>query len=400
MAPTQHDLPPHAATGKDDAPVVVVTVLMTLIATIFIGLRLYGCLLILRRRLYLEEWLSVINQIDLWLTAALVIKLYTKTAAGRRWATLSDSERTKAVFWHNVLTAPSVLGLGLPKLTVVSLLTRVFKPGQLHQTILWVSAILCVVNFVVVILLAWLPCRPISAAWDVSITAKRCLDPWIYVKFCYYATTFSAALDLYFALYPAFVFRKLGWNIRKKLVLSGVMGLGICATAVAVYKITTLKVLAFTDDFTYDVSTAIIPTVVEANTIMIAACMSTLHPVYELVCQKFRRQTPGEDGVGPAHRHGNADESPSGAKRGFWSMLLERDLWTESTIVTRLSQSRSQRRTVHASEHDETTAIPIRTLEDAQNTQAADEGLARESRGDKALTKLYHAGLVPYSGRS
>ncbi|KAL2274189.1 hypothetical protein FJTKL_03592 [Diaporthe vaccinii] len=400
MAPTQHDLPPNAAMGEDDTPVVVVTVLMTLIATIFIGLRLYGCLLILRRRLYLEEWLSVVNQIDLWLTAALVINLYKKTAAGRRWATLSDSERTKALFWHNILTAPSVLGLGLPKLTVVSLLTRVFKPRQLHQTILWVSAILCVVNFVVVIFLAWLPCRPISAAWDVSITAKRCLDSWIYVKFCYYATTFSAALDLYFALYPAFVFHKLGWNIRKKSVLSGVMGLGIFATAVAVYKITTLKVLTFTDDFTYHVSTAIIPTVVEANTIMIAACISTLHPVYELVCQKFRRRTPDEDGVGTAHRHGNQADTPSSAKRGFWSMLLERELWTESTIVTRLSQSLSQRRPVHASEHDEMTAIPIRTLEDAQDNQAAHEGLTRETRGDKPLVKLYHSGLAPYSGRS
>lgn len=93
------------------------------------------------------------------------------------------------MFWHNVLTAPSVLGLGLPKLTVVSLLTRVFKPGGLHQALLWSAAILCVLNFVVVILLAWLPCRPISAAWDVSIIAKKCLDSWIYVKFCYYATS-------------------------------------------------------------------------------------------------------------------------------------------------------------------------------------------------------------------
>lgn len=63
MAATQPNLPPSTATGKDDTPVVVVTVLMTLIATIFIGLRLYGCVLILRRRLYLEEWLCVINQV-------------------------------------------------------------------------------------------------------------------------------------------------------------------------------------------------------------------------------------------------------------------------------------------------------------------------------------------------
>lgn len=42
-----------------------------------------------------------------------------------------------------------------------------------------------------------------------------------------FLVAFSAFLDLYFALYPAFVFRQLGWNIRKKLVLSVVMGLGI-----------------------------------------------------------------------------------------------------------------------------------------------------------------------------
>lgn len=63
MAATQPSLPPDTATGKDDTPVVVVTVLMTLIATIFIGLRLYGCVMILRRRLYFEEWLCVINQV-------------------------------------------------------------------------------------------------------------------------------------------------------------------------------------------------------------------------------------------------------------------------------------------------------------------------------------------------
>lgn len=63
MAPAQDNLPPDIATGKDDTPVVVVTVVMTLIPTIFITLSLYGCLFILRRRLYLEEWLSVINQV-------------------------------------------------------------------------------------------------------------------------------------------------------------------------------------------------------------------------------------------------------------------------------------------------------------------------------------------------
>lgn len=152
--------------------------------------------------------------------------------------------------------------------------------------------------------------------------------------------------------------------------------------------------------FADHVSTAIIPTVVEANLIMIAACISTLHPVYELLCRKFRRQVRSEHGGSPAGRHGNADAPPPHVKRGFWSLLLELDSWVESTIGSRLSRSRSQSGTVHTCEHVVTTTIPTRTLEDAQNTQAPDEEPMREARGHKALVKLYHAGLAPHSGPS
>lgn len=152
--------------------------------------------------------------------------------------------------------------------------------------------------------------------------------------------------------------------------------------------------------FADHVSTAIIPTVVEANTIMIAACISTLHPVYELLCQKLRRQLPGEHGASPVHQPGSAVAPSHDAKRGFWSLLLEMDSWVESTIGSRLSRSRSQRGTVHTCEHDGATTIPTRTLEDAQNTQAPDEEPMREARGHQAFVKLYHAGLAPHAGPS
>lgn len=63
MTTVKDDLPSNSATGKDETPVLVVTAIMTLIATVFIALRLYGCVFLLRRRLYLEEWLCVINQV-------------------------------------------------------------------------------------------------------------------------------------------------------------------------------------------------------------------------------------------------------------------------------------------------------------------------------------------------
>lgn len=132
---------------------------------------------------------------------------------------------------------------------------------------------------------------------------------------------------------------------------------------------------------------------------MIAACISTLHPVYELVSKKFRRQTLVGEGDGLQRRQSNADDNRSGVKRGFWSMLMERDVWTEVTTATQPSQNLSQRGPVPTSENGETIARATRTLEDALDTQRPDQQLMRQAGPDTALVKLYHAGLGSSSGR-
>lgn len=58
-------LPLEIAAQDNSTSVVAVTICMTSIATVFIVLRIYGCIFILRRPLYFEEWLSVINQVCL-----------------------------------------------------------------------------------------------------------------------------------------------------------------------------------------------------------------------------------------------------------------------------------------------------------------------------------------------
>lgn len=133
---------------------------------------------------------------------------------------------------------------------------------------------------------------------------------------------------------------------------------------------------------------------------MIAACVSTLHPVYELVWRKLTHQTPVEEGDTSRRRNQDANNTPRGVKRGFWSLLIERDVWTESTtLATRPSRSQSQRGPVPTCENNEAATIPTRTLEDARDNQGPDQGLTREGRADKALVRLYHAGLGSHPGR-
>lgn len=64
-----------------------------------------------------------------------------------------------------------------------------------------------------------------------------------------HTSAYSASVDCYLAIYPAMVFRKMGFSIIKKIGLSLVLGLGIGATAVACLKISYLHVLS-NEDFT------------------------------------------------------------------------------------------------------------------------------------------------------
>lgn len=145
------------------------------------------------------------------------------------------------------------------------------------------------------------------------------------------------------------------------------------------------------------ISTAIIPTVVEANTIMIAASISTLHPVFELIWRKLSGHRSSEDDE--QRQNQNANDTQQGVKRGFWSLLMERDIWTESTtFASRPSRNHSQRGPVSTRGNEEMTEVPIRTLEDARDNRGPDQGPRREGRADKALVKLYHAGLESDTG--
>lgn len=199
------------------------------------------------------------------------------------------------------------------------------------------------------------------------------------------------------------------------------------ATAAAIFKITTLKALTCNDDFTCKIQISnirlrhywssslnyvpdqmfktIIPTVVEANTIMIAASISTLHPVYELIRRKLTGRMANDGGDATQRQHHNASDTPQGAKMGFWSVLMGVCLRTDSnTFVSRPnrshSHSHSRRVPVSTRANDEMTQVPIRTLEDARDNRGPDGGPRREGRADKTLVRLYHAGLGSEASRS
>lgn len=142
---------------------------------------------------------------------------------------------------------PGIPSLGLGKLAVIALLTRLLVPGRLHYWALWVSGSLCVAILVTTVSLLMLQCSPPRALWDFSVQGK-CLPVEVLINMSFLAGSecsiavshrgsclltallvlgFSAFLDFYLAIYPAYRLLKLQMPLRKKLALSSALGFGL-----------------------------------------------------------------------------------------------------------------------------------------------------------------------------
>ncbi|KAF4956256.1 hypothetical protein FSARC_11655 [Fusarium sarcochroum] len=91
-----------------------------------------------------------------------------------------------------------------------------------------------------------------------------------------------AFLDFYLAVYPAITLWKLLMPIKKKLITSLALGMGIVSGAIGIVKATGVPTLS-SQDVSYDLCDPLYWTSVEGNLIIIAACIPILQPLLEIL---------------------------------------------------------------------------------------------------------------------
>lgn len=107
--------------AEDRAPLANgVNLTLTAVASLFVMARIYSCLHFLQRRLYLEEWLILISIILISISVAFMTAGFY-SGLGRHYDTLTLDEKRRANFWHVLGSAPSIYGVAMPKISVVSL---------------------------------------------------------------------------------------------------------------------------------------------------------------------------------------------------------------------------------------------------------------------------------------
>ncbi|KXH49458.1 integral membrane protein [Colletotrichum simmondsii] len=203
---------------------------------------------------------------------------------GKHLELLTLDEQQDGMLWTTAAQCPGIMSFGLPKLAVVSLLTRLMNPGVYHKWFLWWMGIWCQLTLFVTVGLLIGRCTPASSLWDFSIEGT-CFSPDILINFSIYAGTFSAFVDVYLAVYPSIVLYRLQMPIKKKVALSCALGIGAISGIVAIYKTTRLPLLA-SEDYSYETPDLVVWTVIEGSTIIIASSIPVLHPLLELILKR------------------------------------------------------------------------------------------------------------------
>ncbi|KAI1214679.1 uncharacterized protein F4807DRAFT_455133 [Annulohypoxylon truncatum] len=280
-----------AATGETKGPtIIVVNCIVTAISTAFVFARLYVRVGMMKK-FKLDDALISFSLILGWMVVAFSI-VSVKSGNGQHISTLTPEQVSGAVLYTMVGFVPGVLSFSVPKLAAIYLLTGLLEPSKWHRRFLWTIGVACVIFLLGCVAILFGQCTPSRAQWDLSITQKTCISPWVLVNYSEFAGAFSGFVDLYLAAWPATVLFSLQMNMRKKIALCFALGLGSVACVVAIYKTTRIPGLA-DPDFTWATSDLTIWTCVEGASVIIATCIPILRPLMEAI---FGRRVMGSTG--------------------------------------------------------------------------------------------------------
>ncbi|KXH56746.1 hypothetical protein CSAL01_03190 [Colletotrichum salicis] len=239
-------------------------------------------------RLYVKGWIQHRVQYDDGILLAAVVAGWTATGLtlkavalgnGKHVDVLTDEQKEETLRWTILSFGFGIIALALPKLAVVALMNRLLNPRRLHRVFLWALGLLCCAGLLGNVIGLFAQC-PQEAVVNITYTKTACLGPERAVAYSISTSGISAATNAYLAIYVALSVRRLKIARRKRLAITISLVLGLLALFTALFKCTRLKSLG-SPDFTYDSADLVIWTSLEADVVIIAACIPALQPLVD-----------------------------------------------------------------------------------------------------------------------
>ncbi|KAI9661451.1 MAG: hypothetical protein M1831_002973 [Alyxoria varia] len=199
-----------------------------------------------------------------------------------------------AIKWNVITTAVSVFTFAIPKIGVALLLGRIlgFMGASFgRQMLLYAPAILLNL-WAIAVCAFWLrQCVRPNLIWEKpSPDDSLCTEHDIVSHVLLSYSCYSAFLDFAYAIFPMIFVLRLQMSLKKKLNISGMLGLGVIGGIAAIYKCVQLPVLAHPhNDVTWTTAPLLYCIAIEANVIVIAASTPTIGPFVRLLRSSISR---------------------------------------------------------------------------------------------------------------
>ena len=151
----------------------------------------------------------------------------------------------RVIEWNTAYQIDNVLCVNLVKISILLVVWRIQNSKTVAYLIWTVMSIMSVVNLVMVAMLAS-QCRPLAKLWNTTLPGV-CSDRNRMTEIGYGQGVVNVLTDLFCTMTPIFVLWKVQISARLKVVICGLMSVGLIATASHIVRVITLSTLEAND---------------------------------------------------------------------------------------------------------------------------------------------------------
>lgn len=155
---------------------------------------------------------------------------------GQHYDNLDREHQIEAMKWNTIIDAVIIWAFSLPKLAIIALLKRILDYGMHTSVFFWALAFIGQAFIFSMSVYIFVQCDPVAKNWNKDIPGI-CLPTDVLIGIEYFASSWSAFLDLFFALYPAPFIMRLNMPLRQRLAVTAALGLGVFASIIQGYKL-------------------------------------------------------------------------------------------------------------------------------------------------------------------
>ena len=203
---------------------------------------------------------------------------------GRHIYCLPPEQIPLVLKWSVISQICNIIGIGLAKISVCLCVLRIIGWTRKHLAIfLWLVIAFCAASHFAQVMLFLLQCRPMAAIWDPRIHGA-CFSPHVTYLAGYIGFGLDGFTDLICAAIPIFILHRLQMNVRTKVALCGLLGLGSLTAGCAIAKAVVLKGV-FSSDWTWALWKPAVCTIVEHLTSVTLVSLPTLRPFFNKILE-------------------------------------------------------------------------------------------------------------------